>query len=466
MRALINNVITTDFTPEMAKFCEENLVIDNPDYITKMKLGKWLGNTPSKLRLYERRGDKLIIPFGCRKHIEDILDYYGGCMDVEYIGDDIITRGYNYHSNIKLYPYQQKVSDAMVEAGNGIIVMPCGSGKTQTALHCVARLCGKTLWLTHTQDLLNQSMNRAKQCFDCDKSAYGTITAGKVDISDGITFATVQTMCKLDLSQYRKEWDTIIVDECQHCCGSPTRVSQFYRVVNSLFALNKFGLTATPKRTDGLERSMFALLGDTIAEISKEQVADMTCNVHIKTVETNYFPDNDNILNGDGTINYGCLITNLVENDDRFQVIMKTINSECRHFSMVLANRVAFLQKMQQAYKGKSVCLSSINATNKSRQERKKALEMLNSGEIDCIFATYQLAAEGLDCPNLRYVVFTTPEKNERTVTQAVGRVARKADGKDYGTVIDFIDGFGMYRNWAKSRNSIYKKLGCTFENS
>jgi superfamily II DNA or RNA helicase len=307
-------------------------------------------------------------------------------------------------------------------------------------------------------------MARAKSCFDCDSALFGTITAGKVNISGGVTFATVQTMCKLDLSKYREEWAVVVVDECQHCCGSPTRVSQFYRVVNSLFAPYKFGLTATPKRTDGLERSMFALLGDTIAEISKEQVADMTCNVHIKTVETNYFPDNDNILNGDGTINYGCLITDLVENDDRFQVIMKTINSECRHFSMVLANRVAFLQKMQQAYKGKSVCLSSINATNKSRQERKKALEMLNSGEIDCIFATYQLAAEGLDCPNLRYVVFTTPEKNERTVTQAVGRVARKADGKDYGTVIDFIDGFGMYRNWAKSRNSIYKKLGCTIE--
>jgi superfamily II DNA or RNA helicase len=456
-----SSIVVHNPTKELKRFCKDNLILTNPDYITRQRLGKWTGCVPKNLYLYEESNGNIIIPYG----LKDKLASFG----LEKQWDAYPQQNFfktDYCSNIALYDYQEDTVQKMLKAINGIVIMPCGSGKTQTALEAVARLGLKTLWLTHTQDLLNQSMARAKSCFDCDSALFGTITAGKVNISGGVTFATVQTMCKLDLSKYREEWAVVVVDECQHCCGSPTRVSQFYRVVNSLFAPYKFGLTATPKRTDGLERSMFALLGDTIAEISKEQVADMTCNVRIKTVETNYFPDNDNILNGDGTINYGCLITDLVENDDRFQVIMKTINSECRHFSMVLANRVAFLQKMQQAYKGKSVCLSSINATNKSRQERKQALEMLNSGEIDCIFATYQLAAEGLDCPNLRYIVFTTPEKNERTVTQAVGRVARKADGKDYGTVIDFIDGFGMYRNWAKSRNSIYKKLGCTFENS
>lgn len=465
MRALLNNVITIE-NPivDVMKFCEDNLVIDNPEYITKMKLGKWLGNTPSKLYLYEKRGNKIIVPYGCRRHIEDILDYHGGCIDLEPLGEKIF-RGYNYHSNIELYSYQQKASDAMINAQNGIVVMPCGSGKTQTALHAVARLCGKTLWLTHTQDLLNQSMNRAKECFKCDKSAFGTITSGKVNISEGITFATVQTMCKLDLSQYRTEWDTIIVDECQHCCGTPTRMTQFYKVVNSLYAFNKFGLTATPKRSDGLDKSMYALLGDIIIEIDKEEVAEKTCEVRVETIETGYFPDTDDVLNGDGTINYTALTQNLIDDRKRFQKVMMAINNRCRSYSMVLANRVSYLQEMSAGYFGKSICISTLGTSKAAKEERKEALRKLNDGEIDCIFATYQLAAEGLDCPNLRYVVFATPEKNERTVTQAVGRVARKADGKNYGTVIDFIDGFGMYRNWAKNRNSIYKKLGCTFEN-
>ena len=84
----------------------------------------------------------------------------------------------------------------------------------------------------------------------------------------------------------------------------------------------------------------------------------------------------------------------------------------------------------------------------------------MNCGEIDCIFATYQLAKEGLDIPNLRTVVFATPEKNETSVTQAAGRVARKYEGKEFGVIVDFVDDFAMFKGWAKKRNGIYKKLG------
>ena len=83
----------------------------------------------------------------------------------------------------------------------------------------------------------------------------------------------------------------------------------------------------------------------------------------------------------------------------------------------------------------------------------------MNNREIDCIFATYQLAKEGLDVPSLRYVVFATPEKDETTIIQSAGRVGRKADGKDYGTVIDFVDTFGIYQNWNKARDRCYKKI-------
>lgn len=42
---------------------------------------------------------------------------------------------------------------------------------------------------------------------------------------------------------------------------------------------------------------------------------------------------------------------------------------------------------------------------------------------------------------------------------QAAGRVGRKADGKEFGTVVDFVDNFGMYKGWQKKRISYYKKL-------
>jgi len=226
-----------------------------------------------------------------------------------------------------------------------------------------------------------------------------------------------------------------------------------------LKARYKFGLTATPKRADGLEASMFALLGDIIYEVKREDVAYTTCPVKVRTVQTGYVPDYEMVLLGDGSIDYMQLINQLVTDEDRFKFVADYING-LDGSMIVLANRVEYLQKLSEAFTGRSVCLSGMGQSKAAKKARKEALEKLETGELDAVFATYALAKEGLDCPTLQYVVFATPEKDESTVQQSAGRVSRKAEGKDYGTVIDFVDSFGMYRGWAKKRATIYKKLG------
>ena len=47
---------------------------------------------------------------------------------------------------------------------------------------------------------------------------------------------------------------------------------------------------------------------------------------------------------------------------------------------------------------------------------------------------------------------------------QSGGRVGRKADGKDFGMVVDFVDDFSMYKGWARQRKNYYKKLECEVE--
>lgn len=448
-----NNIKVENPSQGLAKWAKENLVIDNPEYIKKMRMGKWIGNTPRKIYLYEQDLGKLVLPFGCLhdmfKLFPDKTLFQANFRPIQRL---------LYNSNIKLYGYQKDAVNEALRRRNGIIVMPCGSGKTQTALELVAQIGGKCLWLTHTQDLLNQSMNRAKACYNVPPNYYGTITGGKVNVGM-ITFATVQTMCKLDLEKYRDMFDIIIVDECHKCVGSPTQVMQFYKVLSNLSCRYKFGLTATPKRADGLEKSMFALLGDIIIEISKDVVSQTTCKVEVVQHDTLYMPNLDIVLAGDGTINYASLVDDLTHNDDRFAYVAETINDLPESPVLVLANRVEYLEKLNESYKKRSICLSGMGTSKKAKEERKVALKKLNDGELDCIFATYQLAKEGLDVPNLRYVVFATPEKDETTVTQSAGRVGRKADGKEKGTVIDFVDNFGMLKGWAKKRASIYKKL-------
>ena len=462
---LKNKVLIQNFTPEMLAYCNNTLTFDNPDFLKKEAMGKWTGNTLRKIVLFERDGNNLLLPFGtCKaiyKHFKNSFNI------VKPLFSPI--RPQNYRSHINLYDYQKNAVEIILRAKNGILVAPCGSGKTQMGLEAVARIGGKTLWLTHTTDLLTQSMNRAKQCFGLPASEYGTITAGKVNVGNTLTFATVQTASNIDLSQYRDEWDCVVVDECHKCVGSPTRMMMFYKVLSALSARYKIGLTATPYRADGLERCMFALLGDIIHKVPQSAVAGNTVPVRVKFVSTNYTPCIDNITDGDGTLNYAKLISDITENVKRNEVIIQQIFEASRNGAvLVLSDRINHLEDLEteitmySPYNIKCARLG-IASTKAEKERRARILTDLNNGLLNVVFATYKLAKEGLDVPNLRTVVFATPQKDKTTVVQSAGRVARKADGKEFGTVIDFSDDFGLLRGYEKKRRGYYKKNSYTF---
>lgn len=460
---LSNKVVIEDYTPEMLMYCKSTLTFANPDYLKKEAMGKWTGNTQREIVLYERAGNRLYIPFGeCQKVYKAFKN------DITLVNVSICPlRARKYESNINLYGYQQNAVEAVLRAKNGILVAPCGSGKTQMGLEAVAKIGGKTLWLTHTQDLLNQSMSRAKECFGLPASEYGTITAGKVNVGNTLTFATVQTASNIDLSQYRDEWDCVVVDECHKCVGSPTRMMMFYKVLSALSARYKIGLTATPYRADGLERCMFALLGDVIHEVPQSAVAGNTVPVMVKFVNTGYSPDVDEITNGDGTLNYSKLIENISEDKKRNAVIAAQINRAVTNGAvLVLSDRIKhleLLEKLVYFYFQHKTARLGIASTKAEKERRARILTDLNNGALNVVFATYKLAKEGLDVPNLRTVVFATPQKDKTTVIQSAGRVARKAEGKDFGTVIDFSDAFGLLRGYEKKRRGYYKKNFYTF---
>lgn len=207
MEIIIDNILRIkDPSKQILDYCKKELEINNPQYIQNQYLGFSTYKIPKKLCWYEKRGNDIIVPFGCLRKIYSLHPYKN---DYKMLIPS--PQRITYKSNIKLYDYQEEAKNKALKAKNGVIVMAAGSGKTQTALQLIAELGVKTLWLTHTMDLLNQSYTRAKDNFEDIKIS--KIANGKINIAENITFATVQTLSKVDLSQYKNEFDCVIVDE-------------------------------------------------------------------------------------------------------------------------------------------------------------------------------------------------------------------------------------------------------------
>ena len=455
----VSNVITIDNpSKELLSWCTKNLRLRNPDYDKKVRMHFWVGKTPEWLYLYEVRGDKLVLPYGVLRDILPMVN--AGDIHTEFATPETI----DYSCEVPLYDYQQEAVDAVYWKQYGILQSPAGSGKTQMGIALVAKMGRRALWLTHTKDLLTQSKQRAEMYMD--PTLLGTITEGKVTLGKGITFATVQTMCNLDLAQYKDYWDVIIVDECHRVAGTPTAVSQFSKVLNSLAARHKYGLSATVHRADGLIQATFALLGNVIHTIPQEAVADKIMQVGIYPVPTTIRIARG-CLNPDGTLNYTKLIGYLAESDERNLRIVERIVENRENPSLILSDRLGHLETLMSLLppdmKKDAVMVSGKMTTKKGKAEREQAIADMRSGAKKYLFATYSLAKEGLDIPCLERLYMATPQKDYAVITQSIGRIARTSPGKADPICYDFVDDIQYLVKAYKKRCTTYRKNGCYF---
>lgn len=416
----------------------------------------WLGNTPKMLYLYEIRGDTLVLPFGVLRSLpKSITD------KALFVSEFATPIEVDYDTSVPLYDYQEEAVNAMIAAKYGILQSAAGSGKTQMGIALAVKLKRRTLWLCHTLDLIRQSKERAELYMSED--LIGTITEGKVSLGKGITFATIQTMCKLDLPQYRDYWDCIITDEVHRVSGSPTAVTQYQMVLNSLSARHKYGLSATVHRADGMIQATYALVGKVAYQVPDEAVADKIMKVGIYPVGTGIEISRE-ALNTDGTLNYTKLITYLTGNRTRNELIASCIE---RRPSLILSDRLNHLEELMsllpEDMQKDAVMVSGKMTSKAGKAKREQAISDMRSGRKKYLFATYSLAKEGLDIPCLERLYMATPQKDYAIVTQSIGRIARTFEGKADPIAYDFVDNIGYLVKSYKKRCSTYRKNGCYF---
>ena len=170
--------------------------------------------------------------------------------------------------NLSLRAYQKEAVDIFhangsAEGGSGVVVMPCGAGKTIVGIGVMDKVKANTLILTTNTTALKQWKREIATRTNLPENAVGEYSGEHKDIQP-VTVATYQILTyrksKDDPFKYfdifdSRNWGLIIYDEV-HLLPAP-----IFRTVSSLQAKRRLGLTATLVREDGNEKDVFALIG-------------------------------------------------------------------------------------------------------------------------------------------------------------------------------------------------------------
>jgi DNA excision repair protein ERCC-3 len=195
--------------------------------------------------------------------VEDLAGYQAGePLKVVLRGE---TRG---GTSFHLRDYQREAAEIFYAAGtarggSGVIVLPCGAGKTVVGLACMARLQTSTLVLTTSVTASHQWIAELTDKTTLPAEAIGEFSSQVKEIRP-VTIATYNiltwradrngTFAHLELFDHRN-WGLIIYDEV-HLLPAPV-----FQVTAGLQARRRLGLTATLVREDGREDDVFALIG-------------------------------------------------------------------------------------------------------------------------------------------------------------------------------------------------------------
>ena len=341
-----------------------------------------------------------------------------------------------------------------------LLISATGTGKTYASAFAMRELGFKrVLFLVHRGQLARQTKKSYEKVLDKYVSM-GLLGAGYREYDADYVFATVQTLNREEhLLKYNpEEFECIILDEAHH-----SSANSYQKVMNYFKPKLWLGMTATPdKRDDDIEgRNIYEIFNHQIAyEIRLQQAMEenFLCPFHYFGISDVSFVDEKQIK--------AKKITerdfNLLTGDERVRHIIKQANyygySGERVKGLIFCSRVDESVELSNKFNqminpetGKLYRTISLNG-DASEEERQNAFERLAMNEeeaneqmqpLDYIFSV-EILNEGVDIVEVNQVVMLRPTESPIVFIQQLGRGLRKADGKEYVVVLDFI---GNYNN-------------------
>jgi superfamily II DNA or RNA helicase/HKD family nuclease len=320
-----------------------------------------------------------------------------------------------------------------------LLISATGTGKTYlSAFDAKEFKPRRLLFVVHRANIAKAAQRTFEQVFGYEKEM-GFYSGTKKEVEKDFIFSTIQTISKEEhMSKFSPgHFDYIIIDE-SHRAGADS----YKKIINYFNPMFLLGMTATPERTDGFD--IFSLYDHNIAYEIRLQKA-----LEIEILSPfHYFGITDLSINGQVVEEKSDF--NLLTSDERVnRIIEQSQFYNCDDGNirgLVFCSKVEEARALSEQFKKrgfKSIALSG----ESSEEQRNAAIDRLETDvpgdKIDYIF-TVDIFNEGIDIPRVNQVIMLRPTQSAIIFVQQLGRGLRKAEGKEYLTVIDFI---GNYSN-------------------
>ena len=400
--------------------------------------------------------------------------------DIDYEMEDERQQGRKINVDFKgeLRPEQDKALKELIKYDNGILHAATAFGKTVVSSAIIAQKKINTLIILESSALIEQwkealekflNINEGLPTYETKtgrvrkrKSLIGTLQGAHDSMTGIIDIAMAGSLCKK--GKYHKmmnEYGLVLIDECHHSASETIA-----NVLKEVKAKYVYGVTATPKRGDGLEKINYMLIGPirysyTAKEKAKEQGIQhlvyprFTRTVPPRGVITDKMHPNEA---------YEIIHNNDVRDEQIIEDVKNCVAAG--RTPVVLSRYKDHSEKFYERLKSYADHVFLMTGNN-SKKEHRKILEQMHQvdkNESLILIATGSLVGEGFDFPRLDTLFMATPVSFRGVVEQYAGRLNRDYAGKENVIIYDYVDNhIPMFNNMYMKRLKAYKQIGYEF---
>ena len=451
-------ITTHGLPPVLVAKLKRLATFPNPVFFEKQRQRFPTYNIPKFIFSGEFHSDRIILPRGC---LEQAIDLFAECGSRATVEDrrfkpkriKILFKGV-------LRPIQKKAVAEIKRHEWGVLVAPPGAGKTVMACSLIGSRKIPTLILVSRQALLDQWVERLLEFTNIEPKEVGELRGGKRKLKGKVDVAMMQTLVnREDRKRLFREYGMVIIDECHHVPA--VTMEQLLKGCGSIFII---GLTATPKRKDGLDRLLYFQCGP-IRHVMPEPESELLAKqVHLRETQFSASDTSGEILL------LHKVWERLIKCNFRNRIIAQDIfdSAKVGRVSLILSDRkehISILQdELNRIDSSDEIHVFSVDGSlsRKARTEKINTfIKIINDQKPACLFSTSALLGEGFDLPCLDTLFLAMPISFKGRIIQYAGRLHRIYDGKRTVKIFDYLDdNLPLTRSMFRKRLVGYREMG------